>query len=1302
MKTRVPNPEAAAETAAPGAVDRYPLAPGQREILLLGEFGDGADTAFNEALRIELPEPVDVVLLTAAFDEFSRRHPILRSTLDIHSGEQQVHPDPTIRIEEIRLSPGDDLETTVDRLADQPIDLANGPPARIHLIHTGPSSATLLTVTHHAVCDGWSSGILIRELGRIYRALSEGRHPKLPPAAPYREFVEYEKQVRQGKRADEVRAFWQSRLSNPPAPLDLPPSLPGFPTASFSAESLRRPLDAGLVRKLRQVSKSESRSLFGDQLGVWAILLSRITGQTDFLTAIPQAGHLAMGATSLVGQCVRTLPIRLKVNPDVSTGEFLESVTAEIDAVMAHADTSLSELASQFDLPRCRDFPAFVTTTFSLLPRTPDLSLGGSSPAEVRVHPRRYWANELGAWVIRDGSQFHLEWLFNRQRHDRKIIEGWMDAYIRLLEAITENPGTAISQLPLLSDDRRAIQKDFSESPHPYRRDATIDGLFTEVAKTHADKVALRGEAADSTYADLDRRATSIAAHLQRRGISPGKTVAVHLPRSPERITTYLAILRCGATVMPLDQASPGERLKALIEDANAFAVVSGEAALEQALGIPVIPPAPAGSDFKAPGHLATDPAFLLYTSGSTGTPKGVVIPHRAIVRLALASGDLATEIDDVFLNFAPASFDASLFEIWSPLLNGATVVIPAPGTGLQGIADAIRDRGVNTLWLTAGLFQTMVDEHLGDLAPLRRLLTGGDVVSPTHAARVLEAHPSLRLVNGYGPTECTTFATTHPITEDDCRNGAIPIGVPVANTTVEIADANGQPLPLGSRGEIVIGGDAVSLGYHGRDDGAPFFIEDGKRCYRTGDIGRKDGSGILHFEGRDDRQIKVRGYRIEPAEVEAVIARFAGVKQVRVASREGSLAAWIATENPESFDARALRDSLSKTLPDWMCPPIISALSALPLDRNGKITTDGLRVSSPSTSGSPPEGPDESKLATIWMELLEMPSIGRDANFFELGGDSLTGLRLFSRIDRDFGVTLPLATLVQHPTVRSLARAIDCARTDPDPQATPGVFVELRKGSPTLFCIHGGDGAVMFYRPLLGNLPEEVGITAIESRELGRNEAVAVGTIEETADAYLRKIRIAQPHGPYALAGYSFGGVVAWEMACRLIEEGEEVELLGLFDTHNPAFPLRAMPLRRRIHTFWDQREDEPLPKRLFALGQRTVDGLRTHFRVKRELAAAAVGPAPAHSDLRRVQVREAHYQAMIAYRPRPFPGKVTLFKAMEGSDKYELPADYHWADLALGGFEIVPVPGRHDTLFEAKHIPAISRAIAEHFPVR
>jgi aspartate racemase len=585
-----------------------------------------------------------------------------------------------------------------------------------------------------------------------------------------------------------------------------------------------------------------------------------------------------------------------------------------------------------------------------------------------------------------------------------------------------------------------------------YPRDETIPALFEQIARRFPGTIALvsaDGEAT-LTYDALNRRANQLAHHLIGLGVRPETRVGIHLERSIEMIVAMLAVLKAGGAYVPIDPALPLKRVSFLLEDAAPSVLISRES-LADALPATWVPLACLDSDAEAIARQsdldparsgsALDLAHVLYTSGSTGEPKGVAVVHRGVVRLVRGTDYARLGPDEVFLQAAPTSFDASTFEIWGALLNGGRLVVLSARTpGLDDLAEAIRRHGVTTLWLTAGLFHLAVDERLSDLASLRQLLAGGDALSPSRVRRALEALPGCTLINGYGPTESTTFAACHAIRDLAADASSVPIGRPIANTQIYLLDAERRWVPPGEIGELYIGGDGLARGYWNRPDltaesfvESPFDAAPGSRLYRTGDLARLSPDGTLEFLGRRDQQIKIQGFRVELAEVEAALQRHPAVSQNVVETRETAgggrrLVAYVVLR-PEagSCDDGDLRNLLQQSLPDYMVPAAFVRLASLPLTANGKVDRRGLPEPGRAAieAESLPRSAAEESIAQVWRSVLDLDAIDCDQNFFDLGGSSLLLIEAHAKLQKSLAAALPITTLFEHPTVRSLARAL-------------------------------------------------------------------------------------------------------------------------------------------------------------------------------------------------------------------------------------------------------------------------------------
>ena len=1304
----------------------FPASPAQEAFFYLEKLFP-SHPAFNVPVRFELNGSIDRGHLKSAFDSLAARHEGLRTRFVEEDGRllQVIAPETTfpLPLTDVSHLTADELADEINRLgsieARTHFDLSKDPLFRASLILAAPDRHILQITIHHSVADGWSIGIMTDELAEFYNASLEKRAPRLEPLAiQYADFTVWQREFLESDELSPHREFWMKKLQGY-TELELPADRTRPAVKSWDGDIVSLMLRPSISDKVARISREKGATMFHVFLAAFKAVASRYTGLEDIAVGSPVAGRTRSELEPIIGTFINSVILRTDLSGDPSFGELVERVRDNVTEAIAHQELPFEHLVKALQ-PR-RDAgrnPLFQINFTHQRDFVKPVSFGG---AKLTAIPSRSPGAifDLHFFMVERADGWRASCDFARDLFDRETAERLLRHFEVFLDAAAGSPNVPLSRLPILTGPEKSAIAQWSGAAIPYPSDRSLGELFLDQAARQPERTALTHGQRSISYQLLAASALELRGRLGDAGVKPGDRVALCAPSIPEMIAAQIAILLTGAACVPLDPDYPASRLSFMLEDSAAsvlLTIPSLEQQLPKFATTMLLTPLPdaletnASPQTKVPADCTS---HVFYTSGSTGIPKGVAIRHRGVSRLALGGGFIDFTADDSFLQAAPISFDAATLEIWMPLLHGGRVVLTGEaGPSLSSIARAIREQGVTCLWLTAGLFQTMVDEHLADLKGLRYLLAGGDVLSPAHVRRAFEALPDTRLVNGYGPTENTTFTCCHRISRSDFDRPSIPIGRPVGNTTVHILDRLMRPVPVGVPGELFAGGDGLALGYLNSDEltAAKFPNHpDLGRLYRTGDLCRWLPDGTIEFIGRGDSQVKIRGFRIELGEIETHLASHRDVRQVKVAIRGDSaetkrIVAWVVPAEGASPEPAGLSAFLAKKLPAYMRPEGIAIIDALPLSANGKIDVSGLpdpsraAVSASAAGRAAPAGETEQRLAAIWSDLLGIPDIGRDDDFFVLGGHSLMALRLFSRMNREFDCSLPLAALINHPTLGALARLIGpVPRPEPEHPAKGHLITLREEGDHTpLFCIHGGDGGVIFYRSLANCLAPGIPLHAIESLELCRSTAVEVASVEQTAAAYVSKLLGFQPHGPFRLAGYSFGGVVAHAMACRLVEMGHQVDFLGLFDTSNPTAPHKAYSSAGRLAAFWKQHAGLPLFQRISLLQQRIREGIATNRQVREEiLAATSAGPAAAYSDLRRIQVREENWRAMQNYQPARYPGRITLFKAMTASDKIAWPDDYGWSDVASGGLDIIAVPGRHLALFEAGNVEPLANSL-------
>jgi amino acid adenylation domain-containing protein/non-ribosomal peptide synthase protein (TIGR01720 family) len=979
--------QAALDRLGRGIEDLYPLAPLQEGLLFHSLYGAGGDPYF-EQLTAVLEGPLDAPAFAAAWQRVIDRHTALRTGF-LRQGLQLVRPRAEMpwTVEDWRGDAWWQEMLAADRARG--FDLAGPPLMRLTLVREAADRHRLVWSSHHLVFDGWCLSLILAEVFALYRAPGI----QLPPARPYRDYIAW-----LAHRDDtEAELHWQEALRG----FAEPTSIPFDRAGEGEPFELSADLPAGELEALAQRLRLTLNTLVQ---GAWALLLSRYSGADDVVFGAVVSGRPAElpGVESIVGLFINTLPVRAVVSEEPASA-WLARLQAGQTGLRQHQWTPLSRVQELSEVPAGE--PLFSTLlAFENYPVDPSVSaqLGELRIVDAALSERTNYPLTLTV-VARGDLSLRLT---ADPRYEPATAERLLAHLGNLLTALAGDAERLLRGLPMLSEgELRQVLVDWNDTAAPFPA-ASIPELFAEQAALRPDAIAVEQGDERLTYRELQERALRVARRLRLR---PEQRVAVLAERSPELIVHLLAILQAGGAYLPLDPNHPPERRDWMVEDAAAIPLTLEETAPE----LPSVPPDAL--------------AYVMYTSGSTGTPKGVAVTHCNVVRL-VRGADYA-EMDHAWLGYAPAAFDASTLEIWGPLLNGGRLVLfPGRIGSLAEIARVIEDRGVTSAWLTAGLFHEMVDGRLDGLRPLRQLLAGGDVISPDHARRVRAAHPDLALINGYGPTEGTTFTCCHRILE---VGETVPIGRPIANTHVYVLDRRLDPAPVGAWGELYAGGDGLARGYLDRPDlTAERFVPDpfGEgRLYRTGDRVRWRADGTLEFQGRLDSQLKIRGFRVEPGEVEAALLACPGVTRGAVAVVDKALAAfWVGEAQPDELRAR-----LRERLPEPMVPSLWVPVADLPLTPNGKVDRRALAGLAtprrPAAGRVPPGTPLEENLVAAWAEVLERDpaEIGILDSFFELGGHSLLATRLASLLHSRLGLDVPIHLLFDTANLAELAGRI-------------------------------------------------------------------------------------------------------------------------------------------------------------------------------------------------------------------------------------------------------------------------------------
>jgi amino acid adenylation domain-containing protein/non-ribosomal peptide synthase protein (TIGR01720 family) len=1089
-----------------------PLSFAQERLWFLERLQPG-NTSYNMPQALRLRGALDAAALERALGEVVRRHEALRTTFGEAGGApvQVIHPFGGFHlpVEDLSALAADEREAAMRRRAageaSAPFDLEAGPLLRASLLRLADREHVLLLGMHHIVSDGWSMGVLYRELVELYAACRDGVEPALPDLpVQYADFAVWQRAHLRGEALDRQMAYWTAALAGAPELLELPLDHPRPAAPSFRGDSVGVELPRELLERLRAIGRAEGATLYMVLLGAFQVLLSRYGGSDDVVVGSPIAGRTRRETEGLIGFFVNTLVLRTDLGGDPGFREVVRRVRGVTLGAYEHQDLPFEKLVAELAPERSLSHSPLFQVMFTLDGMEGVADAGAAGFAGLAVSTAAAAAGRakfdltLSLTSGAEGLRGELE--YGTDLFERATIERMVAHLARVLEQVSANPDVPVSALELMDlSERRRVLEEWNRTGAAYPSDRGIHALFAAQAAAAPHAVALVHDGGSVTYGELNARANRLAHYLRRRGVGPEVRVGIGLERGVETIVAILATVKAGGAFVPLDPSYPAERIAFMLADSGAAVLVTQESlrAAFSASGLAVVvvdaegdrigaEPAEDPADVSGPRGLA----YVMYTSGSTGTPKGVGVEHRAIVRLVRGASFARLGPDEVMLQAAPVSFDASTLEIWGALLNGGRLVL-MPGAHaptLEELGGAIVRHGVTTAWLTAGLFQVMVQERLGDLRGMRQLLAGGDVLAVGAVKTVLREVPECRLINGYGPTENTTFTCCFAI-PTEWEGGSVPIGTPVSNTRVYVLDASLRPVPVGIPGELYTGGDGLARGYLGqpaltaeRFVPDPFAAEPGGRMYRTGDrvrwkesaevrerVSVEAGDGAAHadalthsrthaleFVGRLDGQVKIRGFRVERGEVEAVIAAHPGVREACVVVRQDvpgdrRLVAYVVGD----ADVDALHAHLRRALPPYMVPSAVVPMEQLPLTPNGKLDVRALPAPETELARDryvPPRTPTEEVLAGIWAEVLGVERLGVEDAFFALGGHSLLAMRVVSRVREVFGVEVPLRSLFESPTVAALAARVEEMRRAGVPALPPVVPVRREGPVPLSF----------------------------------------------------------------------------------------------------------------------------------------------------------------------------------------------------------------------------------------------------------
>ncbi len=1316
-----------------------PLSFAQQRLWFLHQLNP-RDPVYNLTVDLPLPELPDVEVLTAALRALVQRHAILRTIFrDIDGVPMQVVTEiyPSVRVlDAVGLedaSRTENIQHLAEDEARQPFDLQTQPPFRATLVRSGTGGRLLLGL-HHIAGDGWSLGVLVRELRELYEAARDGQDARLAPLAlQYADYAYSERTHFDETDQRAHAAYWTNKLRDSSAPLELPMDHPRPKELGSRGAVHSFTFPPALADRLRALARDNGVTLYTPLLTTFKILLHRYTGRTGIIVGTPIAhrGHVEL--ESLIGLFVGTVVLKTDLSGDPTVRTLLTRVRDELLNANEHAEYPFEKIVELARPDRSLGVSPLFQTSFVLL-NTPDASTYRTISAGAGF--------ELSLFACEIGDEIQMSLAYNRELYEPETIAR-MAGHLRMVaEAMVANPDARLSTISLVTPpEARQLMIDWNDTVAAYPIDEPVHAPFEAQAARIPQAASVRCGSAGLTYRELEERANQLAHHLIALGVRRETRVGICLDRSVDVAVAILGVLKAGAAYVPIDPRFPPARAAFIARDAELVAVVTATPHLAILADVDcemvaldreatTIAARPVQRPESRPQ--GTDAAYVLYTSGSTGQPKGAVVEHgalRSFIQWMTTTYPLAAR--EPVLHSTNFSFDVSVRALFWPLACGAEVIIaPSDAVGdPSALVALIRAHGaVSARFVPALLARFIEEEGFEACGSLRWVFSGGEAMASTLEARFFErcdaagVHPAL--INTYGPTEATINVAAWRC--DRVEHGpTVPIGRPIANTRLYVLDEHQQLVPVGVPGELYVGGLPVCRGYLNRPElTARSFVPDvfsadpTARLYRTGDRVRWRPEGVLEFLTRTDSQIKLRGYRIELGEIEAALWAHPAVSAAAVVplgDRHGDsrLVAYVVARPDQSTTVDDLRADLRRQIPDYMVPETVVWLDALPLTPNGKLDREALPAPGARTASTsaftPPADGLETTIANVWRELLGVERVGADDNFFDLGGHSLLVIQLQRQLRTATGCQLTVADLFRRQTVRTCAEFI-ASRQPGERRLTPSdasgasaprscvAAIQPDGHRPPLFVVPGISGEIVSYGALARSMGTAQPIYGLRSVGID-GDAEPLDRVEAIAERFVNDIRRVQPHGPYHLAGVCVGGLVAYEMAQRLVAAGERVALLAMVETWSPDTHRRTdlpspVAVRMRFVRAAALRD-------LNRFRQLT---LRERFALLRSKLAVAAGIFTTRDVYRgdklaraRDLVMAGNRHAASHYEPRPYPGRVAIVLSREGTVPSPDPR-LVWRDLAKDAHPVVTISARDSgQALQVPHVAKLAAALGE-----
>lgn len=1311
-----------------------PLIEPQAEIWAACQIGsDDANRSYNESVSLTLTGSLDFIAMEQSIAEIVARHETLRSGPSADGQQLCIFKTsfPEYNFEDLsglsQTNRDQRISGFLSQNAQTAFDLINGPLFRINLFKLDDLQHHLTLTTHHIICDGWSMGIVIKDLGTLYSAYKKNDQPNLPESPSFADYALKHRKFLQSEEYDTTERYWLEQFKGPVPVLDIPTDFVRPALRTYKSRRDDFQLDPELVAKTKKLGASVGSSFVTTLIVAFETLLYRLSGQKEIILGIPSAGQSTEGNYGLVGHCANLLPIRSHHQGDSTFKEFLQLRKSKIFEAYENREFTFGTLLKKLNIARDGSRVPLVPIVFnSDIGLDDGISFDGLN-LDLDVNKREFENFEIFLNASGSEESLILEWSYNTQLFKPDRIKGMMADFESILLEVTEKPEIKIKDIQLAS---AAEQHDWNITDEDYPKDTPLHELIDQIALRYPDKIALSFKDEQITYKSLIEQCNQLAHVLIKENVSPGDKVGVALDRSATMVISLIAILKVGAVYIPLDPLYPKKSIDYKLSNSGAKVLVTtenytGKYEVERQIIIGTETRVSDEFSKESPktGVKGEDLAYIMYTSGSSGMPKGTMISHRNLVNLLFSIKKTpGISSSDRLLAVTTFSFDMAALEIYLPLLSGAELRIADGETVRDGrtLLQALVYHKITIMQATPATWKMMIESGWRKALNVR-IFCGGEALSRDLANKLLPL--CTELWNMYGPTETTVYSTIKKISG---TGEQISIGHPIANTRIFILDQHLKQVPAGTPGEIYIAGDGLAKGYYNLPKltaenfiDNPFSEREGERIYRTGDLGKFVNDGEIIYLGRIDHQIKIRGYRIEPGEIEHCLNIQDGVKEsfvsaVELKNGDQRLVAYIVPEKKilesganaagEQSSSTSIteedlifspenvalwKEALKEQLPVHMIPPDFILLKKFPLLPNGKIDRQLLpmpgNLNTRDKKHVLPRTDTEKLIATIWAESLGLESVGVYEDFFELGGHSLIAIQVMMKLEKETGQRLPLATLFNHSTVEAIALLLNMDSKSITWDSLVPIHPDGTK--VPLYMVHGAGLNVLIFNALAKQMHPDQPIFGLQAKGLnGIDEPLK--RIEEMATHYISEIVNHNPNGPYALAGFSFGGLIAFEMAKQLKALGKEVSMLAMFDTEVSQsykfkpFPARAINsakhlINQLLFTFVLLGED---PKR--TIEYKTESLKRRFIQLYWKFRYGKNQSQPGFFGYSN-KIDQQNEIAAANYIFTPYEGSIELFRAKKKTFYMEDFEYLGWKPFALKGVRIHDIPGEHNYIF-------------------